>query len=169
MGAVSDDRLIPLMMMEWTRNGRRARVEESRARRCWCTRGRVRPPRDAMTGRREKMWVETPTQDGRKSGLVAIRKKKGGGRNTRGKKERAQPQAKPAWKVGKTGVDECEREEVREVTMHTRSECKVQPFCHQLVTTSAAAAAADQGTVRRLARRGGRRLDLKGREAAEKE
>lgn len=76
MGAVSDDRLIPLMMMEWTRNGRRARVEESRARRCWCTRGRVRPPRDAMTGRREKMWVETPTQDGRKSGLVAIRKKR---------------------------------------------------------------------------------------------
>lgn len=75
MGAVSDDRLIPLMMMEWTRNGRRARVEESRARRCWCTRGRVRPPRDAMTGRREKMWVETPTQDGRKSGLIAIRKK----------------------------------------------------------------------------------------------
>lgn len=96
------------------------------------------------------------------------KKKEGGGRNTRGKKERAQPQAKPAWKVGKTGVDECEREEVREVTMHTRSECKVQPFCHQLVTTSAAAAA-DQGTVGRLARRGGRRLDLKGREAAEKE
>lgn len=163
MGAVSDDRLIPLMMMVWTRNGRRARVEESRARRCWCTRGRVRPPRDAMTGRREKMWVETPTQDGRKSGLVAIRKK-----GRRRKKYKRKKGTRATASQASVEVDECEREEVREVTMHTRSECKVQPFCHQLVTTSAAAAAG-QGTVGRLARRGGRRLDLKGREAAEKE